>query len=104
MCVLCVVVGQFDLVCEKSYIINLSTTVYFIGVMLGGLVFGTVSDRKGRKFTILVTMYAYIVLGTVAAFVPYMTLFVALRFCIGFVLQVGLMYTLFKQVAKCVCV
>lgn len=43
------VVAEWGLVCERAFIGPLLTTVYFSGVMLGGLIFGSLSDRFGRK-------------------------------------------------------
>lgn len=36
---------QWELVCDRAYIAPLVTTVYFCGVMLGGVIFGGLSDR-----------------------------------------------------------
>ncbi len=39
------VVSEWGLVCDRAFIAPLVTTVYFCGVMVGGVVFGSLSDR-----------------------------------------------------------
>ena len=38
------VVSEWGLVCSRKYVAPLITTVYFSGVMIGGLIFGSLSD------------------------------------------------------------
>ena len=64
-------------------------TIYFCGVMIGGVVFGMISDRFGRRPVLLFTMYAHILLGVVIAFIPNYIGFVVLRFIVGFLMQVS---------------
>ncbi|XP_028407610.1 solute carrier family 22 member 5-like [Dendronephthya gigantea] len=41
------IISEFDLVCDDAYKTNLATTIYFCGVLVGGLLFGTLSDKFG---------------------------------------------------------
>jgi hypothetical protein len=44
------VVNQWDLACDEgSWLIPLSQSVYFVGVLVGSFVFGFLSDMFGRK-------------------------------------------------------
>ena len=79
---------QWDLVCDDAYKTSLATTIYFVGVMLGGLVFGTLSDRFGRRPVFLFTMFSTFVIGLPLFFIKNYIAFVVLRFFLGFVLQV----------------
>ena len=81
---------QFDLVCDKAYLSSLATTIYFCGVMLGGLLFGTLSDHWGRKPFTLGTLYMHIVVGVFIAFSNSYVMFVLLRFLQGILMQVKL--------------
>ena len=54
---------QWELVCDRAYIAPLVTTVYFCGVMLGGVIFGGLSDRLGRKWVMLLCLYSQVRLG-----------------------------------------
>ncbi len=80
---------QFDLVCNKWYLVSLSTTIYFCGVMLGGLIFGSLSDRFGRKPFLLVCIYVPIAIWVGIAFANSYILFACLRFLQGVFMQVS---------------
>ena len=79
---------QFDLVCSKDGGASLATTLYFVGVMLGGLVFGHMADQIGRRPVLLATFLMSTVLGTVTAFSLNYVMFVSLRFVQGVLMQV----------------
>ncbi|XP_046357284.2 solute carrier family 22 member 6-A-like [Haliotis rufescens] len=90
---------EWDLVCDDDSLRSLATTVYFCGVMLGGLLFGYLSDRFGRRPIMLVTLYAPVVIGLGIHFVPSYTWFVCLRFVEGIFLQ-GLQISTYVLVAE----
>ena len=91
---------QFDLVCEDAYKADLATTIYFCGVTLGGIFFGVLADKFGRKPIIAVTLLATGVIGvTVFLFRTYIA-FVVLRFFLGLVIQVILLHPLGKHAAR----
>ncbi|XP_065051213.1 organic cation transporter protein-like isoform X1 [Rhopilema esculentum] len=81
------IVTEWTLVCDKKYMGSLAVTIYFAGVMIGGVIFGMISDRFGRRRVLLFTMYAHIIFGVAVAFIPNYTGFVTLRFIIGFLMQ-----------------
>ena len=56
--------------------------------MIGGVIFGMISDRFGRKKVLLFTLYSHIMVAVAVAFIPNYTGFVILRFIIGFLMQV----------------
>ncbi len=80
---------QWDLVCDKRYQVGLATSIYFCGVFLGGLIFGTISDRVGRYPVFVFTMYCHLALAIMVYFVESFVLFNILRFCVGVSIQVG---------------
>ncbi|GFR58544.1 solute carrier family 22 member 6-A [Elysia marginata] len=81
------IVSDFDLVCSGEYLSNLATTIYFTGVMLGGLVFGDLADRFGRRPIALFTLYTSVIAGLVSAFSVNYFMFVCLRFIVGILIQ-----------------
>ncbi|XP_048252017.1 solute carrier family 22 member 6-B-like [Haliotis rufescens] len=93
------IVTEWDLVCDDSYLRPLATTIYFCGVMLGGLLFGYLSDKFGRRPVMLGTLFAPVVLGIGIFFVPSYTWFVVLRFIEGIFLQ-GLQISSYVLVAE----
>ena len=81
-----------------------ASSVYFIGVMLGGLVFGTISDMYGRKPVVVITSVCYLALGIVVHFVESFVVFVILRAFIGVMMQVGhlwLHFTIYGYYSIC---
>lgn len=81
---------QWDLVCGDAYKTSLATTIYFVGVMLGGLVFGTLSDKFGRRPILLFTMFTPSLIGIMVFFIKNYIAFIILRFVLGFLLQVSI--------------
>ncbi|KAK7499034.1 hypothetical protein BaRGS_00009581 [Batillaria attramentaria] len=78
---------QFDLVCDDKSLGSLATTIYFCGVMVGGLFFGYVSDTIGRLPVLFLTLYLPIAVGVGIAFVDSYVLFAVLRFIQGIIIQ-----------------
>jgi len=81
------IITEWLLVCDDKYLGNLAVTIYFSGVMIGGIIFGMISDKYGRKKVLLFTMYAHILVGVAVSFIPNYAGFVILRFIIGFLMQ-----------------
>ncbi|XP_068605152.1 solute carrier family 22 member 21-like [Brachionichthys hirsutus] len=51
------IVSEWDLVCENAWKVPFSTSLYFVGVMVGSFVCGLLSDRFGRKPVFFATMF-----------------------------------------------
>ncbi|XP_076452740.1 solute carrier family 22 member 13-like [Babylonia areolata] len=81
------IVSEWDLVCEDQGLAGLATTVYFAGVMAGGLLFGFLSDLVGRRPVLLLTLFLPAGLGLGMAFAPTFLVFVLLRFLQGVLMQ-----------------
>ncbi|XP_055339716.1 organic cation transporter-like protein [Paramacrobiotus metropolitanus] len=47
------VVGDMDLVCDKGWLANLATAIYFFGQIIGSFGFGVICDRIGRRNPLL---------------------------------------------------
>lgn len=93
------IVVEWDLVCDEAYKSFLATTLYFVGVMIGASLFGAMGDWIGRKPTLLLCLYSYLVLGIGLHFVKNYVQFVVLRVFIGMCMQ-GLQtntYVLFSE-------
>ncbi|XP_034961303.1 organic cation/carnitine transporter 2 isoform X2 [Zootoca vivipara] len=50
------IVSEWDLVCENDWKAPLTTSSFFVGVLIGSFVSGQLSDRFGRKNVLFVTM------------------------------------------------
>ncbi|XP_039594824.1 solute carrier family 22 member 7-like isoform X1 [Polypterus senegalus] len=74
---------EWDLVCDKKGLNQATATFFFIGVMLGAVVFGYLSDKFGRKTMLLVSYILSFIFGLASAFSVSYVMFVILRFLTG---------------------
>ncbi|XP_009920948.1 solute carrier family 22 member 7 [Haliaeetus albicilla] len=58
---------QWDLVCEQRGLNQATATFFFIGVTMGAVVFGYLSDRFGRKAMLLLALVCAVVFGMLSA-------------------------------------
>ncbi|XP_043266638.1 solute carrier family 22 member 7-like [Venturia canescens] len=58
------VVTDWSLICEKSYLIYLGPTVYYVGISIGASLAGILADRVGRLPVLAICLY---IQGTMAA-------------------------------------
>ncbi|NWQ61077.1 S22A7 protein, partial [Neopipo cinnamomea] len=58
---------QWDLVCEQRGLNQATATFFFIGVTMGAVVFGYLSDRFGRKTMLLLSLVCSVVFGMLSA-------------------------------------
>ncbi|XP_035179019.1 solute carrier family 22 member 7 [Oxyura jamaicensis] len=58
---------QWDLVCEQRGLNQATATFFFIGVTIGAVVFGYLSDRFGRKSMLLLSLVFSVVFGMLSA-------------------------------------
>lgn len=57
------IVTEWGLICERRYLLPLSTTLYFCGVVIGAWIAGVLSDRVGRLPVLAICLYTQ---GTLA--------------------------------------
>ncbi|XP_029020617.3 uncharacterized protein LOC114864097 [Betta splendens] len=74
---------EWDLVCDKKNMNRAVASIFFTGVMLGAAVFGYLSDRFGRKTTLLVCYVTTALFGFASALSPSLTVFTVMRFFTG---------------------
>jgi len=86
----CVVffVVQWDLICDRAYLKDLTQTAFFFGVMIGAVICSTLSDKFGRKPIFLFCQWAMVVVGVANAFAPNYLIFTILRLFSGLLTQV----------------
>lgn len=74
------------------------TTVVFLGMMVGSVVWGAASDKYGRRFGFLATTFLTFVFGFASAFSPNIYVLLALRCLVGFGVGGGhVAFTLFAE-------
>ncbi|KAM6158146.1 organic anion transporter 3 [Rhynchocyon petersi] len=77
------IVSEWDLVCGSYKLKELAQSSFMAGVLIGGLVFGNLSDRFGRK---IILSWSYLLLaasGCCAAFSPTILFYMFFRFLTG---------------------
>ncbi|XP_033494170.1 solute carrier family 22 member 7-like isoform X2 [Epinephelus lanceolatus] len=74
---------EWDLVCDRKSLTKTTGTIFFVGVMMGGIAFGFLSDKYGRRNSLLASYIMSAVFGFSSAFANSYVLFAVLRFLTG---------------------
>ncbi|KAK1175910.1 solute carrier family 22 member 5-like isoform X2 [Acipenser oxyrinchus oxyrinchus] len=77
------IVTEWNLVCEKDWKAPLSTSIFFVGVLVGCIASGHLSDRYGRKVVLFLTMALQTVFSLIQVFSNSWEMFCVLNFLIG---------------------
>nr|CAD7453463.1 unnamed protein product [Timema tahoe] len=86
------IISQWNLVCDRQALPNVAEMMFLAGVALGGLISGMISDRFGRKKTLMGSLVLQICIALSMTFCPWFEVYVALRFCLGFI-SVGVVFS-----------
>lgn len=93
------IITEWNLTCGSSYLRNLATTIYFLGVMVGGIVYGFLADEFGRRPVFLSTLSLPIIVGAFISYSQNYVMFVLLRFVQGILMQ-GLQNTTYVLIME----
>ncbi|KAM9856826.1 solute carrier family 22 member 7-like [Aulostomus maculatus] len=74
---------EWDLVCSRKAMSKAPATIFFLGVMFGAPVFGFLSDRFGRRPTLLVSYLSTITFAVLSALSTSYLMFAIVRFFTG---------------------
>ncbi|KAL7403479.1 hypothetical protein ABVT39_001129 [Epinephelus coioides] len=78
---------EWDLVCDDKQLNQALATYFFLGVTLGSVLFGQLSDKFGRKSMLLVALMASTTLGVTSAFSTSYVMFAVCRALCGVALS-----------------
>uniref|UniRef100_A0A8C6IY70 Uncharacterized protein n=1 Tax=Melopsittacus undulatus TaxID=13146 RepID=A0A8C6IY70_MELUD len=74
---------EFDLVCDRKDLNDISQSIYMLGMFLGSIIFGPLSDRIGRRPVFLICLLIHGLIGVGIAFVPHFYVYMAFRCVVG---------------------
>uniref|UniRef100_F7EKA1 Solute carrier family 22 member 16 n=2 Tax=Monodelphis domestica TaxID=13616 RepID=F7EKA1_MONDO len=77
------VVTEWDLVCHREWFAKSIQPTFMLGVLLGAVIFGDLSDRLGRRFVMWFTSIGQFFLGVAVAFTFDYYSFIAVRFLLA---------------------
>ena len=76
--------SQWRLVCGKSTLGFLTSSIMFLGWLFGNIIFGILSDKYGRRKILFFSSCLICWVAFVSSFVPWYWMYATLRFIIGF--------------------
>ncbi|XP_075975349.1 organic cation transporter protein-like isoform X2 [Anticarsia gemmatalis] len=88
------IISEWDLVCDREYLTSLAESTFLIGVGVGGVVGGWISDKFGRKKILMSMMVAQSVLAILSLLVRSFIQYLLVRLVMGFV-SVSVVYAAF---------
>ncbi|XP_047515957.1 organic cation transporter protein-like isoform X1 [Pieris napi] len=74
------IVSQWDLVCDREWLKNATQTIFMLGILVGNMVFGHLSDRYGRRIPFLIAVFLQLLSGVTTAYSVNWHMFTTLRF------------------------
>ncbi|XP_055382787.1 organic cation transporter protein-like [Condylostylus longicornis] len=76
-------VTEWDMVCSRSWLTATSDSLFMLGVLLGSIIFGQLSDKYGRKPIFFASLVMQLVFGILAGIAPEYITYTISRVFIG---------------------
>ncbi|CAH0586900.1 unnamed protein product [Chrysodeixis includens] len=69
------ITSDWNLVCDRHWLVHLCQGVMMWGIVLGGIIFGIWADKRGRQFPLMVGIVIQAVTSYIASVIPWYWLF-----------------------------
>uniref|UniRef100_A0A1I8PZ51 Major facilitator superfamily (MFS) profile domain-containing protein n=1 Tax=Stomoxys calcitrans TaxID=35570 RepID=A0A1I8PZ51_STOCA len=76
-------VTEWDMVCNRNFLRATSDALFMLGVLVGSIVFGQMSDKYGRKPIFFSSLVIQVIFGVLAAVAPEYLTYTCARFIVG---------------------
>ncbi|XP_073978691.1 organic cation transporter protein-like isoform X2 [Rhodnius prolixus] len=74
---------EWDLVCDKAWLRATSDSLLMVGVMLGSIIFGDLSDRLGRRPIFFISLVLQVIFGVLVGISPDVYTYMLTRMVVG---------------------
>ncbi|KAK4883229.1 hypothetical protein RN001_006548 [Aquatica leii] len=95
------IITEWDLVCNKKILVDITQTVLMFGVLIGIIIFGPAADRYGRRKILMISIILQTICGALSTISPWYSLFLVFRFLLAVVAS-GVMVTSFVMCVEIV--
>jgi OCT family organic cation transporter-like MFS transporter 4/5 len=75
---------QYDLLCNRNFLYTNAQNLFMVGIMVGSMLFGDLSDRFGRRPIFFLSLVLQVVFGILAGLAPEYWTFVIARMVVGY--------------------
>ncbi|XP_067619680.1 organic cation transporter protein-like [Eurosta solidaginis] len=76
-------VTEWNMVCDRSFLVATSDAVFMLGVLVGSIGFGQLSDKCGRRPVFFISLLTQVTFGILAGIAPDYLTYTIVRFIIG---------------------
>lgn len=71
---------EWDLVCDRQTLANLSQTIFMLGILFGNMLFGVMADKMGRRIPLVIAVITQLAFGVGTSYSLNYWMFVTFRF------------------------